>query len=137
MANFCGTVFRKYQIDLAGIAQYVANQLKAGKRYAYIQNISLHTCFVSVISLTFLAKQFYFILSFMWKYIFVNVHSTFLCMFCSYDLLILREIVQKMVGIEVSEEVTDGQLEAMTGGELLKQEVYFLHNFFLVYLCLA
>ena len=35
----------------------------------------------------------------------------------------MREIVQKMVGIEVSEEITNDQIEAMTGGELLRQEV--------------
>ena len=51
--------------------------------------------------------------------------SVYKCSVYSYDLLILREIVQKMVGIEVSEEVTEGQLEAMMGGELLKQEVSF------------
>ena len=32
LASFCGAVFKKYQIELAGILQYVANQLKAGKR---------------------------------------------------------------------------------------------------------
>lgn len=72
LANFSGAVLKKYQIELAGLLQYVANQLKAGK---------------------------------------------------SYDLLILREMVQKMTGIEVSEEVTPEQLEAMSGGELLRQEV--------------
>ena len=35
----------------------------------------------------------------------------------------MREIVQKMSGIEVSEEITMDQLEAMSGGELLRQEV--------------
>lgn len=43
--------------------------------------------------------------------------------FFSFDLLLLREILQKMAGIEISEEITDDQLEAMSGGELLKQEV--------------
>ena len=33
------------------------------------------------------------------------------------------KIVQKMAGIEISEEITEDQLEAMSGGELLKQEV--------------
>ncbi|KAJ8776417.1 hypothetical protein J1605_015532 [Eschrichtius robustus] len=33
LASFCGAVFRKYPIDLAGLLQYVANQLKAGKRW--------------------------------------------------------------------------------------------------------
>ncbi len=44
----------------------------------------------------------------------------------SYDLLILQEIVQKMCGIEVLSEVNDLQLEAMAGGDLLRQEAgYF------------
>nr|NP_001366034.1 THO complex subunit 2-like [Jaculus jaculus] len=71
LASFCGAVFRKYPIDLAGLLQYVANQLKAGK---------------------------------------------------SFDLLILKEVVQKMSGIEITEDMTMHQLEAMTGGEQLKAE---------------
>ncbi|XP_056665928.1 THO complex subunit 2-like isoform X2 [Monodelphis domestica] len=71
LACFCGAVFRKYPIELAGLLQYVANQLKAGK---------------------------------------------------SFDLLILKEVVQKMAGIEITEEITVEQLEAMTGGEQLKAE---------------
>lgn len=42
---------------------------------------------------------------------------------CSHDLLILKEIVQKMAGIEAAEEMTPEQLDAMAGGELLKGEV--------------
>uniref|UniRef100_A0A1I8G259 THO complex subunit 2 n=1 Tax=Macrostomum lignano TaxID=282301 RepID=A0A1I8G259_9PLAT len=38
------------------------------------------------------------------------------------DLLLVREILHKMTGIEVSEEVTEEQLEAMLGGELLRVE---------------
>jgi THO complex subunit 2 len=38
-------------------------------------------------------------------------------------LLLLQEIVQKMCGIEISSEVTDAQLDAMAGGDLLRQEV--------------
>ncbi|XP_049598530.1 THO complex subunit 2 isoform X1 [Syngnathus scovelli] len=71
LASLCGAVFRKYPIDLAGLLQYVTNQLKAGK---------------------------------------------------SFDLLILKEVVQKMAGIEVTDEMTSEQLEAMTGGEQLKAE---------------
>lgn len=41
----------------------------------------------------------------------------------SYDLAILREVIQKMAGIEVSEDMTNDQLLAMCGGELLRQEV--------------
>lgn len=72
LAVFCGTVFRKYPIELTGLLQYVTNQLKAGK---------------------------------------------------SFDLLVLKEVVQKMSGLEISEEVTMSQLEALCGGELLKNEV--------------
>jgi len=37
--------------------------------------------------------------------------------------LILKEIVQKMAGIEAAEEMTSDQLDAMAGGDLLKNEV--------------
>ena len=51
-----------------------------------------------------------------------------LCLFVlifslSFDLLVLKEVIQKMAGIEISDEVTSSQLEAMAGGELLKAEV--------------
>ncbi|XP_041357183.1 THO complex subunit 2-like isoform X2 [Gigantopelta aegis] len=71
LANFAGSICKKYQVELGGLLQYITNQLKAGK---------------------------------------------------SYDLLLLREIVQKMAGIEISEEITNDQLDAMNGGELLRQE---------------
>nr|KAI8727140.1 THO complex subunit 2-like [Biomphalaria glabrata] len=71
LANFAGAICHKYQVELTGILQYVANQLKAGK---------------------------------------------------SIDLLLLREVVQKMAGVEISEKVTYDQLEAMAGGELVRQE---------------
>ena len=32
LANFAGAICRKYAVELTGIMQYVANQLKAGKR---------------------------------------------------------------------------------------------------------
>lgn len=75
-ANFCGAVYKKYNIELSGLLQYVANQLKA--------------------------------------------HN-------SLDLLILKEVVQKMTGIEATEEMTNAdQLNAMSGGELLRAEAgYF------------
>ncbi|XP_030836802.1 THO complex subunit 2 isoform X1 [Strongylocentrotus purpuratus] len=71
LAAFCGAMFRKYNIELTGLLQFVANQLKVGK---------------------------------------------------SFDLLILREVVLKMAGIEVTEEMTADQLEALAGGELLRAE---------------
>merc|ERR1719457_160292 len=74
LANFCGNILKKYSIELSGLLQYVANQLKAGK---------------------------------------------------SLDLLILKEVVQKMSGIEISDEVTNDQLEALQGGELLKAEAAY------------
>ena len=40
----------------------------------------------------------------------------------SLDLLILKEVVHKMSGIEASEEMTNEQIDAMAGGDLLKQE---------------
>lgn len=39
------------------------------------------------------------------------------------DLLILKEVCQKMTGVDASEEMTTEQLEAMAGGELLRNEV--------------
>lgn len=41
----------------------------------------------------------------------------------SLDLLILKEVCQKMTGVDASEEMTTEQLEAMAGGELLRNEV--------------
>ena len=37
-------------------------------------------------------------------------------------MLILKEIVHKMSGIEASEEMTNEQIDAMAGGDLLRQE---------------
>lgn len=39
------------------------------------------------------------------------------------DLLLLKEIVQKMTGVEAAEDMTTEQLDAMGGGELLRSEV--------------
>ena len=47
----------------------------------------------------------------------------------SFDLLVLKEVVQKMSGIEISEEVTFSQLEALCGGELLRSEVCLLYRY--------
>lgn len=50
----------------------------------------------------------------------------------SQDLLILKEIVQKMAGIEAAEEMTAEQLDAMAGGDLLKGEVstsFYVQNY--------
>lgn len=46
----------------------------------------------------------------------------------SLDLLILKEVCQKMTGVDASEEMTDEQLEAMAGGELLRSEVGYAVN---------
>lgn len=69
-----------------------------------------HCCFLLCIE----CHSFHFLSNFSCFY------STFLC---SFDLLILKEVVQKMAGIEITEEMTMEQLEAMTGGEQLKAEV--------------
>ena len=71
LSNFCGAIYKKYNIELTGILQYVANQLKSKR---------------------------------------------------SLDLLILKEVVLKMSGIEAAEEMTEEQIDAMAGGELLRQE---------------
>ncbi|XP_017854857.1 THO complex subunit 2 isoform X2 [Drosophila busckii] len=75
LASFCGTIYKKYNIEMSGLLQYVANQLKSQK---------------------------------------------------SLDLLVLREIVHKMAGVESCEEMTNDQLQALCGGEQLRGEAgYF------------
>nr|XP_023020410.1 THO complex subunit 2 [Leptinotarsa decemlineata] len=75
LSSFCGAVYKKYTIELTGLLQFVANQLKAQK---------------------------------------------------SLDLLILKEVVQKMAGVDAAEDLTMDQLNALAGGELLKSEAgYF------------
>ena len=71
LATFCGTVYKKYNIDLTGLLQYVTNQLKAKH---------------------------------------------------SLDLLIVKEMVQKMGGIEAAEEMTAEQIDALSVGEILRSE---------------
>ncbi|XP_076041102.1 THO complex subunit 2-like protein isoform X4 [Oratosquilla oratoria] len=71
LSAFCGAAFKKYNMELSGMLQFVANQLKAEK---------------------------------------------------SIDLLILREIVQKMGGTDSMEDLTAEKLDAMCGGELLRRE---------------
>ncbi|KAK9502579.1 hypothetical protein O3M35_011328 [Rhynocoris fuscipes] len=43
----------------------------------------------------------------------------------SVDLLLLKEILQKMTGIDITDVMTDHQIEALGGGELLKAEAGF------------
>ncbi|XP_057313993.1 THO complex subunit 2-like [Hydractinia symbiolongicarpus] len=75
LSQFCGAVFKKYQTEITGLLQYIANQLKAGK---------------------------------------------------SLDLLVLKEVVQKMSGVESNDDITPQQLEALSGGEMIKSEgAYF------------
>ncbi|KPJ16941.1 THO complex subunit 2 [Papilio machaon] len=64
LAAFAGAAFKKHNIELTALLQFVANRLKAQQ---------------------------------------------------SQDLLILKEIVQKMAGIEAAEEMTPDQLDAMAG----------------------
>merc|ERR1719347_549001 len=71
LSSFCGAVYKKHTIELTGLLQYVANQLKAKH---------------------------------------------------SLDLLIIKEVVAKMGGIEGAEEMTTEQIEALAGGELLRAE---------------
>lgn len=71
LSSFCGAVYKKYPIELCGVLQFIANQLKAEK---------------------------------------------------SVDLLLLQEILQKMGGTDTTEDLTAEQIEAMTGGEILRRE---------------
>ncbi len=93
LATFVGTAFKKYNMELTGVLQYVANQLKNDKRYNY------------------------------WR----EYWSIFIFFF-SIDLLVLREVVQNMSGIESTSTLTQEQLEALAGGDLLRQEVW--NNYF-------
>lgn len=49
------------------------------------------------------------------------------------DLLLLKEIVQKMTGIEAAEEMTAEQLDAMAGGEQLRGEVIIFAKYVVLY----
>lgn len=71
LANFCGSVVKKYNLELPGLFQFISNQLKAEK---------------------------------------------------NLDLLILKEVVSKMSGIEATDQMTPEQLSALSGGDLLRQE---------------
>ncbi|KAK6034373.1 hypothetical protein COOONC_28124 [Cooperia oncophora] len=72
LATLVGAVYKKYNVELAGMLNYVMNQLKNEK---------------------------------------------------SFDLLVLREVIQNMACIEGVAGATAEQLEALGGGELLRQEV--------------
>ena len=41
LAAFCGAIFKKYNIELTGLLQYVANQLKAQKRFVNSSDCAL------------------------------------------------------------------------------------------------
>lgn len=47
LASFCGAIFKKYNIELTGLLQYVANQLKAQKRYVILLQL-LFNIFLSI-----------------------------------------------------------------------------------------
>ncbi|KAK5977815.1 hypothetical protein GCK32_005891 [Trichostrongylus colubriformis] len=71
LATLVGAVYKKYNVELAGMLNYVMNQLKNEK---------------------------------------------------SFDLLVLREVIQNMACIEGVAGATADQLEALGGGDLLRQE---------------
>lgn len=49
------------------------------------------------------------------------------------DLLILKEIVLRMAGVELMEQITPDQIEAMSGGDHLKTEVRKYIQFVLLF----
>ncbi|KHJ90341.1 hypothetical protein OESDEN_09817 [Oesophagostomum dentatum] len=71
LATLVGAIYKKYNVELSGMLNYVMNQLKNEK---------------------------------------------------SFDLLVLREVIQNMGCIESVTGATPEQLEALGGGELLRQE---------------
>ncbi|KAJ1363788.1 hypothetical protein KIN20_023725 [Parelaphostrongylus tenuis] len=71
LATLVGAIYKKYNVELGGMLNYVINQLKNEK---------------------------------------------------SFDLLVLREVIQNMACIEGVAGATSEQLEALGGGELLRQE---------------
>ncbi|EYC09354.1 hypothetical protein Y032_0061g3295 [Ancylostoma ceylanicum] len=71
LATLVGAIYKKYNVELSGMLNYVMNQLKNEK---------------------------------------------------SFDLLVLREVIQNMACIEGVAGATPDQLEALGGGELLRQE---------------
>ena len=71
LSSFCRLVYKKHTIELKGLLQYVANQLKAKH---------------------------------------------------SLDLIIIKEVVAKLGGVEGVEEMTLDQIEATAGGELPRHE---------------
>ncbi|KAI1301341.1 THO complex subunit 2 [Halotydeus destructor] len=77
LANFCGSMAKKYPVELPGLLQFIANQLKAER---------------------------------------------------SLDLIVLKEIVNKMAGIEVNEQLKNEQLAALSGGELLRAECGYFNQ---------
>ena len=102
LSNFCGAVYKKYNIDLTGI-------LQACLIYQMIKIFRWRKLFAW--------KVWYMIFWFPLQYVANQLKNK-----RSLDLLILKEIVLKMSGIEASEEMTNEQIDAMAGGDLLKQE---------------
>ena len=58
-----------------------------------------------------------------------TVHPAVYIFLHSVDLLVLKEVIVKMAGIDITEQVTSQQLEALAGGELLKAEVSIVSIF--------
>lgn len=71
LAVFCGTLYRKYGVDLNGLLQYVVNQLKTGN---------------------------------------------------SLDLILVKELIEKMASIESLEELSESQVLIYAGGDFLRSE---------------
>ena len=46
LASFSANVFKKYPIELTGLLQYVANQLKAGKRYSVYIHMYMYIVYI-------------------------------------------------------------------------------------------
>lgn len=57
LASFCGAIFKKYNIELSGLLQYVANQLKSQKRHVKLIKIFINLPF-NILLIFLLIKLF-------------------------------------------------------------------------------
>lgn len=61
LSQFCGAVFKKYQTEITGLLQYIANQLKDGKRFILIPFPHRPILFMSIIHSAFFPLVFMFL----------------------------------------------------------------------------
>ena len=105
LATFNGHIYRKYDIDMEGILQYIANK-------------------VSLVAtpLVLVRRGLWRLLDDMPSPSASSIVSSQLKAEESADLVVLKELILQMTGMENTENVTEEQLEALSGGPLLRKE---------------